>query len=597
MKRTALWIALMLSTAAQAAPWTYRGTLNDGGAPANGRYDIRLSLLDAGGAKSLAYPLTFSGVEVKDGAFALDVDFGTDLTQFGALKLKTEVAQGGSGFVALGEPKAFDAKAALGSVCWDTAGNAGTSSMTDFVGTTDNQALNLRANNQNISRLQAFALPGAAGGYTANVIQGSPENNVVVGVRGATIAGGGARAGDSEPLFLGESPNSISDHYGVVAGGFANQAGNGDGNFFNAAHGAVGGGFGNVASGATAAVAGGQSNTASNGSSAVGGGFDNTAAGASSSVIGGTSNIASGTFSVASGGFSNCAGGDYSWAGGNNARVRPGNEASDLPCEFGGTSGDSDGDEGTFVWSDSTGSIVSTGPDQFLFSAAGGVAINGTPPNANGGFEFSIYGNSPDGGFVEFSLIPKLSLNGNTGERIELGVGPGGAGNNDASFRIAHRNNAGNYFERVLLNPTGSVEIRSSTSNAAQGVTMAAGAGSWSSLSDRNVKTGIAPTDTRAVLDKLVAMPVSEWSYKAQGEGVRHIGPMAQDFAAAFGVGENDTTISTVDADGVALAAIQGLNAKLEAELAQSRAQNAQLQTQLEQFAMRLAALEAAKEQ
>ena len=140
----------------------------------------------------------------------------------------------------------------------------------------------------------------------------------------------------------------------------------------------------------------------------------------------------------------------------------------------------------------------------------------------------------------------------------------------------------------MLLNPTGSVEIRSSTSNAAQGVTMAAGAGSWSSLSDRNVKTGIAPTDTRAVLDKLVAMPVSEWSYKAQGEGVRHIGPMVQDFAAAFGVGENDTTISTVDADGVALAAIQGLNAKLEAE-------NATLKSQLSALADRLARLEAAQ--
>ena len=114
---------LLAASTAQAAPWTYRGTLNDGGAPANGRYDIRLSQLDAGGAKSLAYPLTFSGVEVKNGTFAIDVDFGMDLTQFGALKLKTEVAQG-DGFMALGEPRDFDAKAALGSVCWDTQGNA-----------------------------------------------------------------------------------------------------------------------------------------------------------------------------------------------------------------------------------------------------------------------------------------------------------------------------------------------------------------------------------------------------------------------------------------------------------------------------------------
>ena len=101
---------LLAASGAQAAPWTYRGTLSDNGAPANGRYDIRLSVLDAAGAKALAYPLTFSGVEVKDGAFAVDVDFGVDLGQFGAVKLKTEVAQGGSGFVALGEPQAFDAK-------------------------------------------------------------------------------------------------------------------------------------------------------------------------------------------------------------------------------------------------------------------------------------------------------------------------------------------------------------------------------------------------------------------------------------------------------------------------------------------------------
>jgi hypothetical protein len=48
-----------------------------------------------------------------------------------------------------------------------------------------------------------------------------------------------------------------------------------------------------------------------------------------------------------------------------------------------------------------------------------------------------------------------------------------------------------------------------------------------------------------------------------KGARVRHLGPVAQDFRAAFGLGRNDTTITTVDADGVALAAIQGLNQKL----------------------------------
>ncbi len=94
MKRTALMIAFLLaSTAASAAPWTYRGTLNDAGMPANGRYDLRLSLLDASAAKSIGSAITFSDVQVANGNFSIEVDFGFDLTKFAALKLKTEVQQ------------------------------------------------------------------------------------------------------------------------------------------------------------------------------------------------------------------------------------------------------------------------------------------------------------------------------------------------------------------------------------------------------------------------------------------------------------------------------------------------------------------------
>jgi trimeric autotransporter adhesin len=84
------------------------------------------------------------------------------------------------------------------------------------------------------------------------------------------------------------------------------------------------------------------------------------------------------------------------------------------------------------------------------------------------------------------------------------------------------------------------------------------------------------------------------WSYIAQRRGVRHIGPMAQDFAAAFAVGENDTTINSIDADGVALAAIQGLNAKLERENAELRAALAQLRAQHATLAHRVERLLAA---
>jgi hypothetical protein len=93
-------------------------------------------------------------------------------------------------------------------------------------------------------------------------------------------------------------------------------------------------------------------------------------------------------------------------------------------------------------------------------------------------------------------------------------------------------------------------------------------------MSDRNAKENFAPVDAQALLAKVTALPMSTWNYKSQHPSVRHLGPMAQDFKAAFNVGESDTGITTVDADGVALAAIQGLNQKLEQ-------QNAALEKQL----------------
>lgn len=84
--------------------------------------------------------------------------------------------------------------------------------------------------------------------------------------------------------------------------------------------------------------------------------------------------------------------------------------------------------------------------------------------------------------------------------------------------------------------------------------------------SDRNAKKDFRSVEPQSVLDKLAALPVSEWSYKSD-PSVRHLGPMAQDFHAAFGVGPDDRHIATVDADGVALAAIQGLNGKFEDEM------------------------------
>jgi hypothetical protein len=95
--------------------------------------------------------------------------------------------------------------------------------------------------------------------------------------------------------------------------------------------------------------------------------------------------------------------------------------------------------------------------------------------------------------------------------------------------------------------------------NPTGGVSVVAGGGSWSSLSDRNAKDNFAPVDTSELLRRLSSFPIQTWNYKAQAASIRHIGPTAQDFHAAFSIGEDDKHITTIDADGVALAAIQGL--------------------------------------
>jgi hypothetical protein len=83
-------------------------------------------------------------------------------------------------------------------------------------------------------------------------------------------------------------------------------------------------------------------------------------------------------------------------------------------------------------------------------------------------------------------------------------------------------------------------------------------AGSLIEGSDRNSKHDIQTIDSLDVLEKVAALPVSSWRYNASPDA-QHIGPMAQDFYAMFGLGSSDKGIATVDANGVSLAAIQGL--------------------------------------
>jgi hypothetical protein len=99
--------------------------------------------------------------------------------------------------------------------------------------------------------------------------------------------------------------------------------------------------------------------------------------------------------------------------------------------------------------------------------------------------------------------------------------------------------------------------------------------------SDRNLKTDFTTAQPEDILTKLVALPITEWRYTNEEAGVRHVGPMAQDFKAAFGLGHDSKMIEFVDEEGVALAAIKGLNEKVESENAALWTENAELKARL----------------
>jgi hypothetical protein len=120
------------------------------------------------------------------------------------------------------------------------------------------------------------------------------------------------------------------------------------------------------------------------------------------------------------------------------------------------------------------------------------------------------------------------------------------------------------------------------TGSGSSGATLAAGATSWSVLSDRSAKKDFAAVNPVDILNRLAAVPISQWHYRWEtADTTPHIGPMAQDFKAAFYPGSDDKSISTLEADGVELAAIQGLNQKLEARLEQKETEIVQLRQQL----------------
>ncbi len=112
--------------------------------------------------------------------------------------------------------------------------------------------------------------------------------------------------------------------------------------------------------------------------------------------------------------------------------------------------------------------------------------------------------------------------------------------------------------------------------------------------SDRNLKTDFAAVDPENILSKLAALPIESWRYTNELAGIRHVGPMAQDFKAVFKLGNSDKMIGYLDASGVALAAIQGLDRKLDEHNQALEAQLEKKDAEIEQLQQSIAELEKA---
>ncbi len=112
--------------------------------------------------------------------------------------------------------------------------------------------------------------------------------------------------------------------------------------------------------------------------------------------------------------------------------------------------------------------------------------------------------------------------------------------------------------------------------------------GVWTNASDIGLKMAFREVDADHVLASITRMPIRSWSYRAEGAAIRHIGPTAQDFHAAFGLGNSDKAIGSVDADGIALLGIQALEKRtrlLEKENSVLRARLERLEALLDEVA------------
>jgi len=429
--------AVTVGTAVVGTAFTYQGQLTDGSDPANGDYEFVFSLFDSLEDGNQIGPITRT-VPVEQGLFTVVLDFGP-VFDGTALWLDVAVRPAGDAgdYVPLsprqpltpapyasyavntswggiaGLPPGFADDVdddALGSldcasgeiarwngsawVCapdqvgadggWSLTGNAGTLPGSNFLGTTDDQALELHVNGGRALRLEPrVTSPNILGGYGGN---GS-----AAGVVGVTVAGGGR---DLATNHVSADFGTIGGGAGNVSSGYAASIGGGEGNSADGSRATIGGGQSNTALGASSAVGGGDSNTAGAAHATVGGGEANEVTGTFGMIGGGAMNVVSGAFGTVAGGFYNTIEASYGTiAGGGPADLgNPTTSNNRVYDEYGtvgggggNVAGDDDGDAAVQTYA-----TVAGGEDNA--AAAQHAAVGGGFANTADGYAAAVGG-------------------------------------------------------------------------------------------------------------------------------------------------------------------------------------------------------------
>ena len=587
-----LTAAVCLSSHAQSTAFTYQGRLEDGGSPASGNYDLRLALFNAvtAGTQQGAL-LTNAATAVSNGLFTVTLDFGN---QFPGANRWLEIAvrtNGGGAFSTLAPRQAITATPyAVQAATAATASSVVAANISGIISSN-----NLGAGSITTTMLATGAVGSnqlAAGAVTTTAL----ANGAVTATKVATVTnwfaltivnptpenfesfGNAVAAMGNDRVLIGAN----ADDFGAQDTGRA---------YLFSANGTLLATFNNPT----------PQSFDSFGSSVAAVGSDRVLIGAEGDNTGAPSAGAAYLFST------------------NGTLLATINN----PTPF---SDDLFGDAVAAVGSDRV--LIGAPSDNTVASGAGAAYLFSTETFTDGLVADAVRARSVTTASLEDGAVTAVKLSGpladsqlstnvafrNTPQTFKrLTVAGAGAFNSPNAAAIILDNTTpvtGRRWEwhaldngklqladfdaaatRLVIDTAGNVGIGTASPASALQVVGTVTATAFNPPSDRNLKENFAPVSPREVLDKVTALPISRWNFKGDA-ATPHVGPMAQDFHAAFGLGTDERHIATVDADGVALAAIQGLNSKVEVSSQKTQGSIQKLQEENAELKLRLEKLE-----